>query len=335
MRAGLPCSHCTQSNRPRPPNVSAVASYRSSVEPVLGTRLTMRVDCDDPQAAADAERTALAVADRLEAVLSAYRSESPFNQWRHGQLPTPPPEIVQVLDLAASWHRRTDGAFNPCLGSVMRRWRRAEAEQVLPGRMELAELAASAAVLPFIVSAGEVVVRGDCTAVDVHGVAKGWVIDRMVTAVLDSGPIEAVLVDLGGDIRHSSINAAATATVAIEQSFSVADNAAPLSTIRLSNRAVATSGGGRRGWRIDGRWYGHLIDPATGWPLDHQRSCTAVATSAADADAAASACAVLDVRGALSVSQQHGLAVLTVADNGDVWRSEAWNRDVVESRING
>ena len=37
-----------------------------------------------------------------------------------------------MLRLAEEWHHRTGGAFNPCLGGVMRRWDRAEAEQRLP-----------------------------------------------------------------------------------------------------------------------------------------------------------------------------------------------------------
>ncbi len=312
-----------------------VTSFRSSVEPVLGTRLTMRVDCDDRDAASEAEREALAVADRLEAILSVFRADSPYNRWRRGLLPQPPPEVVEVLAVAASWHRRTDGAFNPCLGALMRRWRRAEAEQRLPDRAELAQLAADVAALPYDVDGDCILVHGDCRVVDVHGIAKGWVIDRMVEAALGMESVGAVLVDLGGDLRHASKTAGSLATVAVEDPFAVADNAAPLTAVRLANQAIATSGGGRRGWRIGGRWYGHLIDPVTGWPLPRQRSSAAVAESAADADAAASAFAALDHDRAEPLAERGRLAVLTVAEGGRVWRSAAWTGDVVERSVDG
>lgn len=301
-----------------------VPTFRSSVEPVLGTRLTMRIDCDEPSIAALAERAALDTADRLEAVLSVYRPGSPFVRWRQGSLTQPPAELIEVLGLAAAWHARSNGAFNPSLGSVIRRWRRAEQEQACPERAELRRLAEAAAELPFAVIDGEVIVRGDCGLVDVHGIAKGWVIDRMVEAAATVDGVLAVLVDLGGDMRHAATNPESFAGVAIENPFVVADNADSLEVIRLRNQAVATSAGGRRGWLIGGRWYGHLLDPTTGWPLEHGRSSSVVADTAADADAAASAFAVLRGQAAEALASSHRLAVLTVGDDGRVWRGESW-----------
>ncbi len=123
--------------------------------------------------------------------------------------------------------------------------------------------------------------------------------------------------------------------VAIEDPFAVADNARPLTTVVLANAAMATSGGGRRGWRIDGRWYGHLLDPSTGWPLAHQRSCTVVAREAVDADAAASAFSALDAAEAERLSARIGTAVLTVSDDGQVWRSGGWRAEVDERSVDG
>ena len=136
-------------------------------------------------------------------------------------------------------------------------------------RAELSLLAARATSVPYVVGDGSVESVGDCRDVDVHGVAKGWVIDQMVDAVLEIREVQSVVVDLGGDLRHASGAAGPPSfvTVAIENPFAVADNTAPLTTLRLSDRAVATSSGGRRGWWVEGRWYGHLLDPATGWPL--------------------------------------------------------------------
>ena len=108
----------------------------------------MRVDCADVETATRAEDATLGTADRLEAVLSAYRADSPYNQCRRSDLVDPPPEVVEVLALAARWHARTGGAFNPCLGALMRRWDRAAVEQQIPSAVEMIELAASTSSLP-------------------------------------------------------------------------------------------------------------------------------------------------------------------------------------------
>ena len=124
-----------------------------------------------------------------------------------------------------------------------------------------------------------------------------------------------MLVELGGDLRHATAGSG-TVAVAVEDPRRVADNAAPLTVVHLADGAVASSGGGRRGWRVAGQRYGHLLDPTTGWPLPERRAVTVVARCAADADAAASAAAVLDPQRLARFAADEQLAVLAVAPDG-------------------
>jgi thiamine biosynthesis lipoprotein len=311
-------------------SVAVMHQFRRSVEPVLGTRLTMRIESSSEPAARAAFDAALAEADRLERLLTAYQPDSAFAVWRRGELSNPGPEVVAVLDLAARWHRRTAGAFSPLLGPLMQRWADAEREQHAPGRQEMVDLAASVAVLPYRVDGSRVVAIGDCRGVDVHGVAKGWVVDQMVGAALATRDVVGVLVDAGGDMRHASALVDSQVTIAVEDPHSPADNAPPLTVVRFANRAIATSGGGRRGWTIDGEWYGHLLDPRSGWPLGTTRSATILASSAAEADVLASAGAVLG-RQLVGIAPQ---CAALVADGADglrtVWRSATWPMTVEE-----
>jgi FAD:protein FMN transferase len=221
------------------------------VEPVLGSRLSLLPDVDTDDDARAAEEAVVREADRLEAILSLHRPQSPFSRWRRRELRRPPPEVVAVLRTAAEWFERTSGAFNPCLGAVMRRWRRAELEQRAPEPAELRALAQVGQVLPFEVVADDVVAVGDCETVDVQAVAKGWVVDQLIAAALAISGVRSVLVDVGGDVRHAG---AASALVALEDPFRVADNAPPAAVVRLADGALATSGGvvGAGGSRVAG-----------------------------------------------------------------------------------
>ena len=105
--------------------------------------------------------------------------------------------------------------------------------------------------------------------------------------------------------------------------------------VPLVGEALATTGGGRRGWTIGGRWYGHVVDPWTGSPLPDRRSCTVLAASTAAADAAASAAAVLDDEDLERWADREELAVLRVSETGSVWRSVWWRRTVVERSPDG
>ena len=93
-------------------------------------------------------------------------------------------------------------------------------------------------------------------------------------------------------------------------------------------RGLATSGSARRGWRIAGRWYSHVIDPRSGRPVDHVASASVVAPDAATADAVATVLSVLAP--AEGVAFVEGLddvpdvAALVVGADGSTWRSAGW-----------
>ncbi len=62
-----------------------------------------------------------------------------------------------------------------------------------------------------------------------------------------------------------------------------------LTEITLVNQALGTSGSGTQFFEHAGRRYGHLLDPRTGWPAEGIFSATAIAPTAAEADALSTA----------------------------------------------
>ena len=58
--------------------------FNTSIEPVLGTRVVLRIGAPDEAIALHAERVALAEFARLEEMLSAYRADSVWCRWRSG-----------------------------------------------------------------------------------------------------------------------------------------------------------------------------------------------------------------------------------------------------------
>ena len=61
----------------------------------------------------------------------------------------------------------------------------------------------------------------------------------------------------------------------------------------MKDRAVATSGQKHRGYRVEGRWYSHILDPRTGEPASAVLAATVIAARSADADALATILNVL------------------------------------------
>jgi thiamine biosynthesis lipoprotein len=65
--------------------------------------------------------------------------------------------------------------------------------------------------------------------------------------------------------------------------------AQPIARVALRNGAMGTSGAGEQFFEVDGKRYGHVIDPRTGWPADGALSVSVLTTNAASADALSTA----------------------------------------------
>lgn len=296
-----------------------------TVYPVLGTVLELRTTAHPPaaaEAATLAEEAALATIDRLEDVLSIYRPTSELARWRAGDDAAVGPELAEVLGLVASWFSLGRGAFNPCVGHLAALWRDAAASGAPPSSEQLEVAAAAIRSLPFTVEGPAVRRTGDCRGIELHAIAKGWIVDRAAHAGAAPHGVASFVVNLGGDLRHVGEG---SLLVAIEDPFAPWDNAPPLATVEIAGRGLATSGSTHRGVRVGEQWFGHVLDPRTGRPVEHLVSASVVAADAATADVIATIVGVLDVGEALAFADALGdVAVLLVEAGGQMHRNDAW-----------
>jgi FAD:protein FMN transferase len=285
--------------------------------PVLGTVLELRLD-GDPQAFAAAEEAALRAFEDGESRFSTFRVDSELSRWRRGELDECSPDLAEVLAAAAHWYELSAGAFHPATRALTDRWRRAEAEGHLPTRSEVATLAPA---LPYRADAGRVRRIGDCSAIDLNAIAKGFLVDRAGQAALAVPGISTVVVNAGGDLRHLG---AGTTNVGIEDPARPFDNLPPRWRVEIANSALATSGYARRGFAVAGHWLGHVLDPRTGWPVADTASVSVIAADAMQADALATVLGVLAVDEALDFAREHQLGCLIVGADGGVHFSPDW-----------
>lgn len=101
-------------------------------------------------------------------------------------------------------------------------------------------------------------------SVDFGGIGKEYAVDRTAQILANRWPNQSVLVNFGGDIA-CPITKSDGWQVGIENPNKL-DNAAALLTIRQG--ALATSGTTRRYIEVDGKRYGHIINPQTGYPVE-------------------------------------------------------------------
>lgn len=269
---------------------------------VLGTRLNLLVHASDETAAAEAERRAMLTIRRLERVLDRRDPESELSRLNRSASFTASGDLFAVIGAAERWSLATRGAFSARIGAVLDLWRRAGASE--PARDACARLAADAASADVRLDpATRTIARPDAVSFDVDALAKGYIVDRALEAAAASPGVSGALLDIGGDIRCSGAPAGGDAWLAgLPDPLSDADNAPLDGLFSLRDAALATSGFGPPSRAFAGGAHAGLIDPRTGWPAERTRSATTLARTAMDADALATAFAVLTDREADDVA---------------------------------
>ncbi len=90
--------------------------------------------------------------------------------------------------------------------------------------------------------------------------------------------------------------------------------------LRLYNQGFSSSGAEEQHFEHEGKTYGHIVDPRTGWPAEQVMSVNVTAPTAAYAEALSTAFYVMGVEKTLEYCENHtqvGVVILTKPNQGD------------------
>jgi FAD:protein FMN transferase len=257
--------------------------------------------------------------DAVDRALSTYRRDSAlsrFNAAPHADWQPLDRELVTVLQLALTLSLLSDGAYDVTVAPLVDLWgfgpapardappdeRAVEAARVRVG-WRLIELDAE----------HQRARRPPGVMVDLSSLGKGRGVDR-VADWLEAQGVHGYLIDLSGKLRASGFNGRGRlwqVGVELPGADDPQGDSHSVAVMHLSVEAVATAGDYRRYFERDGRRYSHLIDPRSGYPVDHgTTSATVRAPNCLTADAWATLLMVMRPERALSLAEAHGLAAL-------------------------
>jgi thiamine biosynthesis lipoprotein len=261
--------------------------------PVMGTIAEIAVRHRDERWAQRAIDGALAELRRVDRTMTRFSADSEVGRTNAAagrSAVAISDDTATVLLAALGWAEASEGRFDPCLGRVSELWhvgtrRRppstAELEAAWPGNhYRSLEVDRTGSVARAALDRGNV-------AVDLGGIAKGYGVDLAAQALRDRGVFHA-LVNVGGDLVAMGVDENDEPWRVGVRSPDHLDEI--VQVLRVSDRAVATSGDYLQYFQFGGRRYSHLMDPSTGEPRSTgMRSITVEAGSCMTADAAATA----------------------------------------------
>lgn len=261
-----------------------------------------------------AAQRALADIELLEARYSRYRDTSLLSHINRvaaqGGALDLDEETAALLDYADTCYQRSDGLFDISSGLLRRAWNFAAAR--LPDPAEIHAILPRVGWDKLIWRRPRLEFPVPGMELDLGGLVKEYAADRAAGLLLAAG-IEGGLVNLGGDIRVLGPHPDGRPWRIGIRHPRTAD--AWLAEVQLHRGAIATSGDYQRCLLIDGRRYGHLLDPRTGWPVAGLASVSLLAPSCLVAGSAASIALLKGAAGPAWLAEL-GLPHLWMGDDG-------------------
>jgi len=167
------------------------------------------------------------------------------------------------------------GAFDPTAMPLVKLWNWKADPVVIPAHAAIDQARQLVGLNKVLRRRGAIFLPKEGMSIDLGGIGKEYAVDRVVQIAAQHG-IESLLVDFGQDLAMRGTPKGKPAW-----HIGLEDPAQPGKCwvgLAIKNRAVATSGDYLRKFEIDGRRYGHIIDPRSGYPVNN--GCRAVSVIA-------------------------------------------------------
>ncbi|WP_434421544.1 FAD:protein FMN transferase [Nannocystis pusilla] len=289
----------------------------------MGTRVSINVHVGErkPAEAGAAIEAAFAEIERIEQIMSEWRPSSELSQLNDGAggpLRPLSAELFEVLQRSKEIAQATGGAFDPTFYGVGQLWKydpgsRPPTREAILEKLPLVDW--RAIELDATTRSGRLAKPG--MKMGLGAIAKGYAVDRASTVLRERGFTDHI-VEGGGDTFVSGTKGGKTWMVGIQRP----DGPGSVAAIPARDRAVVTSGDYQRFIEFEGVRYSHILDPRTGFPVPEERSLqsiTILAPNATEADAYATAVAVLGADAGLEFIQSHpGLDAALITHSGEL-----------------
>ncbi|GMV98689.1 MAG: hypothetical protein AMXMBFR83_30370 [Phycisphaerae bacterium] len=257
-----------------------------------------------------AGESALTVIDEMEDLLTVYRDDSPtsyLNQNAHARPVRVDERLYRLLKRSAELSEQTDGAFDVTAGALIRAWGFLKGPRRVPAEAERLDALARTGIRHVEFDDAQRSVRFRVPGLEINfgSIGKGYAIDRAVARVREQYGIDCLLMQGGLSSLYaigSPSDGESGWLVGLQNPFDLTRRVA---TIRLRNRAMATSGTANQYFVHAGRRYGHVLDPRRGEPADELGSVTVLAPDAATADALSTALFVSGLDKTAAFCQNH------------------------------
>lgn len=224
-------------------------------------------------------------------------------------------ETAELIEKGLYYCELSGGKFDITVGKLTDLWDfHAETPQI-PDSAAIAQAVAAIDYHNVILDGNEVTLTNKDAAIDLGGIAKGYIADKLKEYLVSQG-ITSGLINLGGNVLAiGSKNNHDAYTIGLQRPFDETGSAT--ASVQIKDMTVVTSGIYERFFEQDGRIYHHILDTDTGYPYDSGLlSVSIICPHSADGDGLSTVCFSLGLKDGMDLieSLDHTEAVFITSD---------------------
>lgn len=207
-------------------------------------------------------------------------------------------QFIDLYKIAEDISIKTNGAFDMTVGPLVKLWGFNNAERLSVNQSMINKIMPAVGYQKLQLIGKKIVKENPDITLDANAIAQGYSCD-LVAELLRKKGIENYMVEIGGEIITKGKSPRGDVwkigiNKPIDDSTNV--NSEIQAVVLLEDMALATSGNYRKFYYLNGKKFGHEIDPHNGWPTHHNLlSVSVIAPTCIAADAYATAFMVMGV----------------------------------------
>jgi thiamine biosynthesis lipoprotein len=221
-------------------------------------------------------------------------------------------ETLDLINAGIAYGKLSDGCFDITIGKLSSLWDFSDIAEnldtpdneadasLLPDPEEISRLCSHVNYENIRIDGNNVLLTDPDAAIDLGGIAKGYIADRMREYLNEQG-YHTGIINLGGNILTlGSKKSNSDYSIGIQMPFG--ESGEVIGVVGLPDGSVVTSGVYERYFTVDGKRYHHILDVNTGYPCDNNLyEVTIISTSSMDGDALSTTCFVLGLEKGLQL----------------------------------
>ncbi len=214
-------------------------------------------------------------------------------------------EFYQLLEESQQMYYETGGKFDITIKPLISLWSFDSefSSEKIPMENAVNEALTQIGMDQILLDKHTVLKNNPNVQFDMNAIAKGRGVDK-IAHFLKSAGFQHFIVEIGGEVYASGVNKNNSFwKIGIKHPEEFSKDITAIAA--FSNSGMATSGTYQHFFNWEGKDYSHILDPRTGWPVEHDLiSATVIAETCAKADAIATALIVMGFENALHWIEQ-------------------------------